>query len=261
VRSHTDAGLVCAVALVALGAAATSARVAAAQPEPVAAKAESPRAVEIARAIDIVKQDPNLAERTIKMLRWKNAGAKPTRRPGWLSWIAGFFDWVGQSARVLVWCAAIVLAAMLVVYILRVIQTHGLPDREDQFVAPTHVRDLDIRPETLPADIGAAARGLWDRGDQRAALALLYRGLLSRLVHVYRLAIRDSSTEGDCLALAAQHLTETRREYASRLIGAWQRSVYGREDVAGDAVYALCDDFARVLGPSTRESIAAPGAA
>ena len=78
------------------------------------------------------------------------------------------------------------------------------PRGDDAFVAPTHVRDLDIRPESLPDDIGAAARALWDRGEHRAALALLYRGLLSRLAHVHRLPIRDSSTEGDCLALAAR---------------------------------------------------------
>ena len=44
------------------------------------------------------------------------------------------------------------------------------------FVAPSHVRDLDIRPESLPDDVGAAALALWQRGEQRAALALLYRG-------------------------------------------------------------------------------------
>src|SRR6185295_7845985 len=99
------------------------------------------------------------------------------------------------------------------------------------FNPPTHVRDLDIRPETLPPDIGAAARALWDAGDRRAALALLYRGLLSRLIHVHRLPIRDSSTEGDCLELAARHLTDTRRQYAAALIRAWQRFVYGGEEI------------------------------
>ena len=81
------------------------------------------------------------------------------------------------------------------------------------FVAPTHVRDLDIRPETLPADIGAAARQLWERGEQRAALALLYRGMLSRLVR------------------------------------AWTRFGYGRQDVESSAVYSLCDEFAAALRP------------
>jgi hypothetical protein len=102
---------------------------------------------------------------------------------------------------------------------------------------------------------------LWDRGDHRASLALLYRGLLSRLVHVHRLSIRDSSTEGDCLTLVAQHLTPARREYASLLITAWQRSVYGREQFRAATVYALCDDFAPVLDCPGGEAIEIEGAA
>jgi hypothetical protein len=150
---------------------------------------------------------------------------------------------------------------MLVGYIARAVRAHGLPRREEPFVAPTHVRDLDIRPETLPADIGGTARDLWDRGEQRAALALLYRGLLSRLVHVHRVAIRDSSTEGDCLLLASRQLTPSRLDYVSRLIGAWQRSVYGHEIVASDAVHALCDHFAPMLDRAERPAIATEAAA
>jgi hypothetical protein len=140
-----------------------------------------------------------------------------------------------------------VLAALLVVFIARLINKYESAEREDEFVVPTHIRDLDIRPETLPPDIGSAARALWDRGERRASLALLYRGMLSRFAHVHQIPIRDSSTEGDCLALAASHLTGTQGEYASRLVRVWQRFVYGREDVQAAIVYVLCDDFASAL--------------
>jgi len=137
-----------------------------------------------------------------------------------------------------------------------------VPRREERFVAPTHVRDLDIRPESLPRDIGIAARALWDRGEHRAALALLYRGMLSRLAHVHRVPIRDSSTEGDCLALAASHLTQEGREYASRLVRVWQRFVYAGQDTQPATVYVLCDDFASALDPvSPLDSLRPAGAA
>ena len=116
------------------------------------------------------------------------------------------------------------------------------------FVAPSHVSDLDIRPESLPADIGAAARALWDRNERRAALALLYRGLLSRLVHVHRLPIRDSSTEGDCRLRLPKHIFRARAaSYTSRLVRVWQRAVYGREDIQTAAVHDLCDGFSATL--------------
>ena len=154
------------------------------------------------------------------------------------------------------------LVAVLVVYILRVVRVPGVLRREEPFVAPTHVQDLDIRPETLPQDIGAAARLLWDRGDHRTSLALLYRGMLSRLAHVHRVPIRDSSTEGDCLALsAAMHPTPGRRQYSLHLVDVWQQAVYGREDVQAAVVYMLCDGFASALDPTSPSDSTAPGGA
>jgi len=149
----------------------------------------------------------------------------------------------------------------MAVYLLRLVRRRQLSARETRFVAPTHVRSLDIRPETLPSDIGAAARSLWDAGNHRAALALLYRGLLSRLTHVHSVPIRESSTEGDCLALAAKHLTVSKREYTARLIHVWQLSVYGGEDIQSASVRALCDDFAPALDIAAAGGSASGGAA
>jgi hypothetical protein len=219
---------------------------------------------EIARAMETIKADRNLAaERTVKMLRWKDStAAKRSRTPAWLTWIAGLFLRLDQSARMLVWCAVTGLAGLLVVFILRLARAYRVSDRDEQFAAPTHVRDLDIRPESLPEDIGATARVLWDRGEHRPSLALLYRGMLSRLAHVHRIPIRDSSTEGDCVSLAAAYLIQERREYVSRLVRVWQRSVYGREAVGTATVYALCDGFASALDSgSPSDSVALGGAA
>jgi hypothetical protein len=218
--------------------------------QPRAANPERPTDAEVARALARVKADPNLStERTIKMLRWKRSeeAARDARWPDWLLWLVGLFRWVDQSARVLVWIMVAALAALLGAYLVRLAGASGGISVSDAFVPPTHVRDLDIRPETLPAEIGAAARALWDRGEHRAALALLYRGMLSRLAHVYRVPVRDSSTEGDCLSMAARYLTPRKGEYAVLLVRVWQRFVYGGEDVDTPTVYALCHDFEGAL--------------
>ena len=215
-----------------------------------AAVDDHPTEAEIARALDAVKADPNLAAlRTIKMLRWKDADTpRPTRVPAWVTWVAGLFRWLDQSARYLVWGLVAVLAVLLIGYIAGFEGPgRGKTARESGTAAPGRVFDLDIRPESLPDDIGAAARLLWDRTEHRAALALLYRGMLSRLAHVHQVPIRDSSTEGDCLELAAQHLPPARSEYTSRLVGAWRRAVYGREVITTDIVHRLCDGFSSAL--------------
>jgi hypothetical protein len=224
---------------------------------------ERPGDAEVARAVQEVMADPNLAtERTVRTLRWRDSPEqRSSGTPWWLAWIGGLFGWIAQSARVLVWCAAAVLAGMLVVFLVRLARAHRDSSQDRGFVAPTHVRDLDIRPEMLPDDIGAAARALWDRGEHRAALALLYRGLLSRLVHVHRIPIRDSSTEGDCLTLADRHLPPARREYATRLVQVWQRAVYGHEQVHASSVYPLCDEFAAAFDTRARATAPREGTA
>ena len=217
---------------------------------------------EIARALDVVKSDRLIApERTFKNLRWRDSQpSQPSSTPAWMMWVAGLFTWLGQSARYLVWAAAAVLVFLVVRYIIAAVGPHVTLATDEALVAPTHVRDLDIRPESLPDDIGAAARALWDAGQHRAALALLYRGLLSRLAHVHRLPILDSTTEGDCLALTAAHLAADRRDYASRVIRVWQRAVYGREAVESAAVHDLCDRFAAAMNPASIQP-AGPGRA
>jgi hypothetical protein len=211
---------------------------------------------EIKPAVDAVKADPNLAtERTIKTLRWK-AGAARNDVPGWLQWVAGLFRWFAQATRLLIWSAVIVITFILATFVVRLARAPRAEIRAEEFVAPTHVRTLDIRPETLPDDIGAAARALWDAGEHRAALALLYRGLLSRLVHVHSVPVRESTTEGDCLTLAAGHLAQSRRIYVADLVRVWQQAVYGHFAVDAAAVSRLCDDFSPAL--DRRESEAVP---
>ncbi len=205
----------------------------------------------VARALEQVKADPDLAaQRTIKTLRWKDSDAPPSPRPAWVEWVQGFFRWLDQSVRLLVWAAVAAFAATLAFYILRTVRAWESAAPDGEFTAPTHVQDLDIRPESLPPNVGAAARALWDRGEHRAALALLYRGLLSRLAHVHQLPVRDSSTEGDCLALCAR-IGGPGRDYAARLIVLWQAAVYGHFEADTLVVHALCDGFAPALDVPT----------
>jgi Domain of unknown function (DUF4129) len=216
---------------------------------PAASVVPPPTKVEIERAIATVKADPNLAtEKKVTRLVW-NSQLKPRERRtsrNW-SWLSDLFQWIADGSAIVVWVLLAGLASLLVVFIVRLVRQNGLPERNRRFVAPTHVHDLDIRPESLPPDIGAAARALWDGGEQRAALALLYRGMLSRLAHVYEVPIRESSTEGDCLTLAARTLDAPRVEYATQLVRTWQRAIYGGLTIDTAQVWDLCARFAANL--------------
>jgi hypothetical protein len=210
---------------------------------------------EVAKAVEQVRADPNLGgTRTIRLLRWQAQPSRPWSLPDWLSWIGDLIGFIAQSGRALFWIAIIALALALVAYLVRVLAASSAAAAAGTLVAPTHVRDLDIRPESLPANVGAAARRLWDEGAHRAALALLYRGVLSRLAHVHRVPIRDSTTEGDCMALAARHLSAERHVYVVRLVTVWQRAVYGGRPAEPHDVYELCDAFGRSLDRADAEA-------
>jgi hypothetical protein len=218
---------------------------------PASNPAVAPTNTEIERAIALTKADPNLVtEKKATRLVWDDGKSRkrdPLRTPGWLKWIGSLFSWIAQGSGVLVWILLACLAALSGVFVFRLFSVGRLPERNRRFVAPTHVQDLDIRPESLPADVGAAARSLWDGGAQRAALALLYRGLLSRLAHTHEVPIRDSSTEGDCLTLAARTLDTARVAYATRLVRTWQRAIYGGLSIETTHVWELCANFATHL--------------
>lgn len=203
---------------------------------------------EITAALAAVQRDPNVGgETTMKMLRWRQPEQRASMDWSWLKWLTGLIGWVMESARYLMWAAIVLLVAWIGVYLTRSFRGRQPAPAAGAFVPPTHVRNLDIRPESLPANIGRAARTLWDKGEHRAALSLLYRGLLSRLTHVHRVPIRDSSTEGDCLVLLSGIVPRKTGDYSARLVGAWQGVVYGGSEAPADAVYSLCDDFADAL--------------
>jgi hypothetical protein len=261
VHSRPERGLASVLAACALGvlcALASPAR---------AAGGDAPTPQEVDDAVEAVRKDPNLAaEKSVRTLTWKDWGSddpdedEPRRRssswPDWLRWLPDLFGWIGQLSQMLVYLLIAALIGLLVLFIARLVRDTRFESRGSKFVAPTHVQDLDIRPESLPPDIGAAARALWDRGERRAALALLYRGMLSRLAHVHEVPIRDSSTEGDCLALAAARLDPVRVAYVTQLVRTWQRFTYGGMALDDAVVFELCAGFSQNLdaapgGPAT----------
>jgi len=214
---------------------------------PVFPASDAPTQAEIDSAVRKVKSDPDFAsEKTVRRLSWNSD--QEQKRPSrdwsrWFSWVTDLFTWIGEISQMLMWLIIAALAALLAVFVVRMIRAGSGTRMAKRFVAPTHVQDLDIRPESLPDDIGGTARALWDRGEHRAALALLYRGLLSRLAHTYEVPIRDSSTEGDCLTIAARTLESRRLEYATQLVRTWQRAIYGGLSIEAGTVHELCANF------------------
>jgi len=205
---------------------------------------------QVEQAVKAVAADPDLGgtrmERSLRLIPERD-DTRPKKKPDApdLSWLVNAIRWIADSGRWLVFLAGAIAVALIVVYARRWIKAQAEAGGRLAEPAPTHVRDLDIRPDSLPADIAAAARGLWLAGEQRAALSLLYRGALSRLVHAYEVPIRAASTEGECLRLASLRLPPQAAAFFGRLVAAWLLAVYGARMPDSEQVLALCGDYER----------------
>jgi hypothetical protein len=245
--------LACALAL---AAAAQAAPVAASAPASGIATEQAPgfvpgaRALAVEAAVDKLRDDPLLAGRhathTLEWISEPEKRKKPDPVPEWFKWIESFMRFVNDTSRVLVYGLVAVAVAVLLVSARHLVQLRA-GRRRAKASAISHVRDLDVRPESLPEDVGAAAWALWQSGQVAAALSLLYRGALSRLIHRHAVPIAASTTEGECLELAQGRLAPAALRYLTQLVRAREANVYGERTLSLAMGEVLCDGFATRL--------------
>ncbi|WP_223430296.1 DUF4129 domain-containing protein [Pseudomonas sp. GL-B-26] len=113
---------------------------------------------------------------------------------------------------------------------------------------PQQAFGLDLNRETLPADIAASAERLWQT-HPREALGLLYRGLLSHLLHDFNMALKPADTEGQVLE-RIEHLQQPALlAFSKNLTGHWQNMAYGHRLPPAHLQQELCDGWRALFGP------------
>jgi hypothetical protein len=113
---------------------------------------------------------------------------------------------------------------------------------------PQQAFGLDLNRETLPADIAASAERLWQT-HPREALGLLYRGLLSHLLHDFNLLLKPADTEGQVLERIEQLQQPALLAFSKNLTGHWQNMAYGHRLPPAHLQQELCDGWRALFGP------------
>lgn len=213
----------------------------AATPSPSTSGAPRLAASAVLAAASAVRADPDFGG-TRTERQWR---LKPTPDDGESApvpdWLRALGAWLAEGGRGLAWLALAAAVAALAVGARHWLRLRGDAVAPARRRLPTHVGALDIRPESLPDDVAGAADALWRRGDARGALALLYRGALSRLVHAHGLAVEASTTEREVMRLARAGLDADAAGYVDALVGAWSLASWGGRPVEGGAFAALRD--------------------
>jgi len=177
--------------------------------------------------------------------RWVYRGASSAEREGGASdvtWLAKAAQVVAEFAQGVVW----VLLGLLVAFLLHVIlRRRGSAEGAAAYAPPHALFGLDLRPESLPADIAAAAAECARQGRMREALSLLYRGALSALVHRYQVRLTAGDTEADSLRRAAHVLDSGAERYFARLVQLWTQTAYASRAPHAEEVLSLCREWAR----------------
>jgi hypothetical protein len=168
-----------------------------------------------------------------------------------IDFFAGFFQGIARVGEVLLWVGGALLLVFLAYRIARNRQwlQPGLALLGKKASArPAELFGLDVRPESLPADLVGEALALLQRGRHRAALSLLYRGSLTRLIHAPGMEIPVGATEGECLRLVRAGRPEGEADFFRHLTRSWLRMAYGHLPPAAGRIEALCRDWRTLYG-------------
>ncbi len=178
------------------------------------------------RSVARAYEDPLLRPtRTIR--EWKSLDKKKKRErsPFRFAWLDNLF---GTASELLLWLGVGVLTSILLVTAPRwwpgLWQRLAPVPREDFVVGREQV--LAVQP--VPDDVPAAVRALWAKGQARAALALLYRCSVQRMVELTEQPLPPGATEAECLRLARALPAGAAREVFPDVVRVWQLAAYAQ---------------------------------
>lgn len=143
--------------------------------------------------------------------------------------------------RALAWGLAAALLVGAIIYLSRYLGR--LQAGDSAYRPPDALFGMDLRPDSLPDDVAAAARDAIGRGDVAAGLSLLYRGALSVLVHRDGIELGPSHTEGDCIGLVRRDRPPALAAYFAALAAAWQGTAYAHRVPADPDLERLCSEW------------------
>ena len=205
-----------------------------------AAAATEP-ALEPEEAIQQVMEDPDFAT-TKKVSTWGFGDDDETKQaPRRFEGLEGLSRLLGQMVEPVLWVLTAAVVAWLLWRAIRLDRARAISDTASP-PPPTVLFGLDVRADSLPADVAAEARRLLAEGQAVAALSLLYRGALASLV-ARQVPLARSATEGDCLKAARAAIPAEPAGSFARLTAAWQACAYAHRTPDTEAMEALLRDW------------------
>ena len=199
---------------------------------------------------EILDQPPFRNAETVT--HWRFVNEQADREPGWLARALKRLlhaNELQRSLDALMGFIAVLLWAMLFTGITALLWRHRellklyagriSPVGRQLRNPPEVLFGLAVAPASLPTDVAGEAERLWS-AQPRQALGLLYRAMLSRLLHERLLPLKNAHTESEALQLIATLQEPTLTHFATLLTQHWQNLAYGHQAPPNEALGELC---------------------
>jgi hypothetical protein len=244
--SRTAAAVACGVVAVLVGVLTPASEARAADPPREASQ-------EIRRVLEDPKFGRNETVRRLKYVgpEWKSSDSNTSFNLDW-KWLEKIAKLLAEGIRLVAWIAGAAVIAFALYHLARYLRLHGYFTR-GRARRPDFLFGLDVRPESLPGDVGAAAEALAAQGRAREALSLLYRGALVRFMDA-GIEFLQGDTEGDCTRRVDAGAQPGRRAYFRRLVAAWQTLAYGHRALDSGDVMSLAREWRSVFADESPQA-------
>ena len=187
---------------------------------------------------DKQNRDDKIPEWLIKFIEWFESDEPSSKSGNKVN-----FSLLFNIVEVLFWA----LAIGLIVYVLVKYhqQIRGLSSlftskKQVSQSLPSTMFGLDIKEESLPDDIIVSAKKHWSNGEARAAIALLLRASLIKLLNEHDCRFYDSDTEAECCFRIDKQAPKPLSQFMRSLVSVWQQIAYAHRIPSQDIFDSLC---------------------
>ncbi len=172
---------------------------------------------------------------------------------GMPDWLRSLINQVSLGLQFILWGLLLLISAVIVWRYRQWLQTFsGLIRGKKTSTEPPlqTVFGLDISSDALPDDLLDSAQQLWPE-QPRAALSLLYRGVLNHLATVETIPLNQASTEGEVLLLI-DALAPELQQHCQQITQHWQNLAWGHHLLSQEQFNALCAQWQQLNGKGRR---------
>jgi hypothetical protein len=179
------------------------------------------------------------------------------KTPDWLKALLDLFDSqrfgaLAKLIETLLWGTVVAVIGLLIWryrdWLQAFVSRRPPPGKKAIPPLPQQAFGLNLNLETLPADIATSAENLWQT-DPRQALGLLYRALLSHLLHDFNIPLKAADTEAQVLQRVEQLQQPALLAFSQNLTVHWQNMAYGHQLPPAHLQQQLCDGWRALFGP------------